>query len=120
VKTVKLFLFTATGGAVVGVYAVAPFALSLRPELGGLLLPAGLALVIVGGCALKIVTVLQRTAPFANDYSDLLTMPVIELDALERKSPAEDVYRGIQVPRVIVASGQAACGRARAGRSIGG
>jgi hypothetical protein len=84
VKTIKLILFIATGGGVIGIYAVAPFTLSLRPLLGGLLLPAGLALTIVSACAAKIVMVLRRTAPFTEVSSDRLMMPVVELEQLPR------------------------------------
>ena len=77
-KTIKLFFFTVTSGAVVGVYAVAPFAVSLRPVVGGLLMPAIIAVGIVTACAIRIVTVLRRAAPFADAASDLLIMPVVE------------------------------------------
>jgi hypothetical protein len=81
VRVVRLLLFTMTSGAVVTVYAVAPFVLSFRLLLTGLALPTAIALAIVAACAAKIVTVLRRTAPFVEDRSDLLLMPVLNLES---------------------------------------
>jgi hypothetical protein len=98
VKTMKLLFFTSTGGAVVGIYAVAPFTASLRPVLGGLLLPVVLAIAIVSTCATKIVTILRRTAPFAEASSDLLSMPVLMLEEFARQGLSESAPLAVAWP----------------------
>ena len=83
-KVIKLVLFSATGTTVVCVYAVAPVAVSLRPLLGGFLLPVLLAFAIIGLFAVRILTILRRTVPFAEPSGELLSLPVLDLPVLER------------------------------------
>jgi hypothetical protein len=78
VKAIRFGFFALTGGLVVVVYAVAPFAVSLHAALGGLLLPAVLGSAAVGACGARIAAVLRRAAPISGPSSDLLAMPVIE------------------------------------------
>lgn len=106
-KTTRLFFFTATGGAVVGVYAVVPFAASFRPVLGGLLLPAVLAIAIVSASTTRIVTILRRTAPFAEASSDLLSMPVLVLEGQPRSGLFEGtLLTGASMAQTETVTGQ--------------
>jgi hypothetical protein len=78
VKAIRFGFFALTGGLVVAVYAVAPFAVSLHAVLGGLMLPAILGSAAVSACGAKIIRVLQRAAPISSSDPDLLAMPIIE------------------------------------------
>jgi hypothetical protein len=78
VKAIRFGFFALTGGLVVAVYAVAPFAVSLHGVLGGLMLPAVLGSAAVSACGTKIIRVLRRAAPISSSDSDLLAMPIIE------------------------------------------
>jgi hypothetical protein len=82
-------LFMSAGAGIVSIYAVAPFVLSLRPTMGGLLIPIIIAVVIVISFGVKIVTVLRRTSPFGGDSVDLLVMPVIGHGGLEEATRAD-------------------------------
>ena len=77
-KAIRFGFFALTGGLVVVVYAVAPFAVSLHAMLGGLLLPAALGSAAVSACGARIIRVLRRAAPVSGPSSDLLAMPIIE------------------------------------------
>jgi hypothetical protein len=97
VRTVSFSLFMMTGSAVIGVYVVVPLMASLRPLVGSLLLALALALVILIGCAARIVSILRRTAPFVADSSGLLEMPLL--------SPAlPPHYEAIGARRLVIPS----------------
>jgi hypothetical protein len=101
VKVLRLIFFSATGTAVVCVYAVAPIAVGLRPLLGGFLLPFAIAFAVIGVCAVRIVVILRRTAPFTETSSELLTMPVLNLDSPPAQELAGSRGRALQ-PRALL------------------
>jgi hypothetical protein len=91
-KTIRVTFFSIAGGSVVAVYTVTPLAVSLRPLLSGLLVPVLVALVVISACAARIISVLHRTAPFADAAPGLLAMPILEtanLGKLPQGAPAD-------------------------------
>jgi hypothetical protein len=76
-KALKGCCFALTAMLVVSLYVVAPIAVTFRPVLGGLLRPLAAAIAITLLCAMGIITVLRRAAPFVAEPRGLLTMPVV-------------------------------------------
>jgi hypothetical protein len=76
-RLLRFCFFSLTAGIIVSLYVVAPMAISFRSVLSGLLLPFAAAAEVTVVCAVCIVAILRRAAPFVRDSKDLLTMPVL-------------------------------------------